>query len=156
MYKGDPAGRQLETGEPVTWNQIIAGMSDVLLLAQADGGAAEGAGGDGNGAAAPPPNAPGNSMMQLMLMLIIGVFFYMIVIRPQTRAQKQKRQKHEQLLAALKKNDRIVTVGGIIGTVAEITDERVTIKIDDNTRMKVLRSSVQELLNEKSEKSELD
>jgi len=137
-------------GGIVTWNQIVVGVSNMLMLAQLDGGIENGAGADGNGQGR-AAQSTSNPQMQLMLMLVIGIFFYLIVIRPQMRARKQKQKKHEQLVASLKKNDRIVTIGGIIGTVAEVTDDRVTIKIDDNTRMKLLRSSIQDVVNEKSE-----
>ena len=69
-------------------------------------------------------------------------------MRPQMKAQKEKRQKHEDLLANLKKNDRVVTIGGIIGTVAEVTDERVTLKVDDSTRMKFTRNSIQDVVTD--------
>ena len=95
--------------------------------------------------------AGGNPLQSLIPIAAVGLFMYFIVIRPQYKAQKEKRQQHEALMASLKKNDRIVTIGGIIGTVAEVSGDRVTIKIDDNTRMKVLRSAVQEMLTDKSD-----
>lgn len=116
------------------------------MLAQADGAPAA-----GEGAGAEAAKQAPNPLQQLIPMLGIGVFFYFIVMRPQLKAQKDKRKQHEDLMANLKKNDKVVTIGGIIGTVAEVTDDRVTLKIDDNTRMKLTRSSIQELLGDKKE-----
>lgn len=114
------------------------------MFAQAEGAPAAG---DGAGAAKQPPSP----LQSLIPMIGIGVFFYLIVMRPQLKAQKDKRKQHEDLMANLKKNDKVVTIGGIIGTVAEVTDDRVTLKIDDNTRMKLTRSSIQELVGDKKE-----
>jgi preprotein translocase subunit YajC len=53
------------------------------------------------------------------------------------------------MLSALKKNDRVVTIGGMIGTVANITPDgqEVTLKVDDNTRIRMIRSSIQRVLS---------
>jgi len=131
-------------------------MSDLLLFAQA--GAADG-GGDAD-AAAPVEgalkNAPPALTDTIVPMLGIGLLFYFILMRPQMKAQKEKRQQHDDLMTNLKKNDKVVTIGGIIGTVAEVTDERVTLKIDDNTRMKFTRASIQDVVGDKSDSKKDD
>ncbi|MEO2032933.1 MAG: preprotein translocase subunit YajC [Planctomycetaceae bacterium] len=115
-------------------NRIIVGVSDVVLLAQ---------GGD---------DADKTNLIQSFApMVAIGIFFYFIVMRPQLKSQKNKRKQHEDLMTNLKKNDKVVTIGGIIGTVAEVADDRVTLKIDDNTRVKFTRSSIQDLLSDRKE-----
>lgn len=58
---------------------------------------------------------------QLVLLFVI---FYFLLIRPQSQARK----KHAELLASLKKNDEVVTAGGLIGKVREIKDNRITIE----------------------------
>ena len=82
-------------------------------------------------------------------MVLIGVFFYVFLIRPQQKESKRR----QSLLGALKKNDKVFTSGGLIGTIAEISGDglRVTLKVDDNTRIKFLRSSIQGVLDEKTE-----
>jgi len=134
---------------------LVVGTSDLLTLAQAETGAGANGGGDAagaGGAADAPANVPGPNLLEsLFPMLAIGLFFYLILLRPQMKAQKEKRKQHEDLMANLKKNDKVVTIGGIIGTVAEVSDDRVTLKIDDNTRMKFTRSSIQDLLGDKKE-----
>ncbi len=82
-------------------------------------------------------------------MLAIGILFYFLMIRPQSR-EKAKRQ---ELLNALKKNDKIVTIGGILGTIASVSpdSDEVTIKVDENTRLRILRSSIQRVVTTESE-----
>ena len=71
------------------------------------------------------------------------------MIRPQRNEQK----RHQELLGSLKKNDQVQTVGGIIGTVVTVSDDYVTIKVDDNTRLKIRRSSIQGLVTEDNKSS---
>ena len=92
---------------------------------------------------APPP------WMQFLPFIAIGLFFYFILLRPQQAEQRRRKE----LLTTLKKNDKVVTTGGIIGTIADISSDgmRVTLRVDDNTRIKFLRSAIQEPLKESSE-----
>ena len=134
-------------GAIVSWNRFFAGLCDFLLLAQQ-----EVAPGGGTPAAGQPgAENTGNPLRPLIPMVFIGIIFYFVVMRPQLKAQKTKRKQHEDLMANLKRNDKVVTVGGIIGTVAEVSDDRVTLKIDDNTRVRFTRNSIQELLSDRTE-----
>jgi preprotein translocase subunit YajC len=74
-------------------------------------------------------------------LFLIAVIFYFLLVRP----QKREREKQNNLLKALKKNDRVVTIGGVVGTIVNIEPEGkvVTLKVDDNTRMVFLRSAIQ-------------
>jgi preprotein translocase subunit YajC len=91
------------------------------------------------------PGAAENPSTQFFGMLVplvlIGIIFYFLLIRP----QKREREKQDLILKALKKNDRVVTIGGIVGTIANIEpdSELVTLRVDDNTRMVFLRSAIQ-------------
>ena len=71
----------------------------------------------------------------------IAVLWYFLLVRPQRR----EKAKREDQLKELKKNDRVVTIGGIVGTVANISQDgrEVTLKIDDNARITLLRNSIQ-------------
>lgn len=77
----------------------------------------------------------------LILFGILGALFWFVIIRPQSREKK----RHAELLAEMKKNDRVVSIGGIIGTVADLSADgrSVTLKVDENTRIKMLRSAIQ-------------
>ena len=98
------------------------------------------------------PGPQGSPFGALMLpMLAILFLWYFLILRPQRRDQV----KREEMLRSLKKNDRVVTIGGVIGTVANLSADgkEVTLKVDDNTRIKFLRSSIQTILTEDSDES---
>ncbi len=77
-------------------------------------------------------------LVQFLPIVLIFVVFYFLLIRP-----NQKRQRLRlQMLANLKKGDKIVTVGGIFGTIVEITDDAVVLLVNDVTKLTCTRSSV--------------
>jgi preprotein translocase subunit YajC len=88
----------------------------------------------------PPQGAGGplSFLVQLLPMVAIFAIFYFLLIRPQ---QRQRRER-DQMLRNLKKGDRIITSGGLIGTVMGLTAETVTLKIADSVRVECLRSAV--------------
>lgn len=92
----------------------------------------------------PAPQAgsgPGAVLIQLMpIVLVLGIFFF-LVIRPQQRERKRR----EEMLRALKKGDRVVTSGGLIGTVVGLTERRVTLRLGDQGRVECLRSAITSL-----------
>ena len=92
---------------------------------------------------APAPGA--DSLMMFAPLIAIGIIFYFLLLRPQRREQASR----EAMLAALKKNDKVLTIGGVIGSVANISadNQEVTLKVDDNTRIKFIRSSIQRVLS---------
>jgi preprotein translocase subunit YajC len=98
-------------------------------------------------AQAAPAGGAGNFMYSFAPFILIFVLFYLLLIRPQ-----QKRQKlHRQMLEALKKGDKVVTNGGLLGTVAAVTKEVVTLQVADNVRLRVLRAEVMGLQGEVTE-----
>ena len=83
-------------------------------------------------------SGPASILIQMApIVLVLGIFFF-LVIRPQQR----DRRKREQMLQNLKKGDRVVTSGGLIGTVVGVTDRKVTLKLGDSVRVECLRSAV--------------
>lgn len=72
-----------------------------------------------------------------MMILMIAVFYF-ILIRPQQKKQKEQ----ESWLKSLKKGDEVVTSGGVIGRISGLTDNTVTLEVQEKVRIKVLRSSV--------------
>jgi preprotein translocase subunit YajC len=85
----------------------------------------------------------GAFIIQILPIAAIFLVFYFIVIAP---ANKQRR-KTQQMLSELKKGDRVVTQGGIYGTVQGVEPEVVYLKIADNVRVKVARSSITSLIS---------
>jgi preprotein translocase subunit YajC len=80
----------------------------------------------------------GAIIAQVLPILAIGLVFYFIVIAP---ANKQ-RKKTQEMLSSLKKGDRVVTTGGIYGTIQGVEAEVVYLKISENVKVKVARSAV--------------
>lgn len=80
-------------------------------------------------------------LTQLLPIALIFIVFYFLLIRPQKKNQKE----HAAMLQGLKKNDEVVTSGGIYGTIVNIQEDVITLRIDDNTRIKIQRSSVSRL-----------
>lgn len=74
----------------------------------------------------------------LMPFLIVGVLFYFMILRPQ---QKQQRER-KAMLDALKKGDKIVTVGGIYGELIALKEDYVTLKVADKVEMKLSRNGI--------------
>jgi len=88
-------------------------------------------------AAAAQP-APGAGMgMWLMIILLFGVMYF-FMIRPQRKQQKEL----EAFRSSLKKGDKIVTTGGIYGTVEEVTDRTVLIKVDGDVKLRMDKNSI--------------
>ena len=74
---------------------------------------------------------------------LVFVVMYFLIIRPQSRRQKQAKA----MLAALKKGDRVATIGGIRGIIHSIREDAVVIKVDDNTKIEFTKSAVATVLN---------
>jgi preprotein translocase subunit YajC len=90
--------------------------------------------------AAPAAMNDANPLVSFFPLIVIFVIFYFLLIRPQ-----QKRQKDlQKTVDALKKGDKVVTAGGIIGTIASMQNDYVVLKVgdNDNTKMEVLKSAI--------------
>jgi len=84
----------------------------------------------------------------LFLGLMLVLFYFLIF-----RGPRRKQQQHKQMVQSLQKNDKIRTIGGIIGTVVDIRDDEVTLKVDEsnNTKIKIASSAIgKNLSKEKS------
>jgi len=87
---------------------------------------------------------PDNSLYMILPPLAIIFVLYMVMDAPQRR----ERSKRESLIKNLKKDDRVVTIGGIIGTVANISQDgkEVTLKVDEGTRIRFRRTAIDSVL----------
>ena len=84
-----------------------------------------------------------NALIQFLPLVLIFVVFYFLLIRPQQKKQKD----HRTMLDALRRGDRVVTGGGIIGTVNRVTSpEEVEVDIAQGVRVRVLRSTITTIL----------
>ena len=108
-------------------------MSYLLLLMGAQGsGTAQG----------------GNPLMGFLPLVLIIVVMYFLMIRPQAKKQKE----HRAMLEQIEKGDKILTAGGIVGTVAGVkeTENMLIVKIADNVKIEMTRSSVSQVLKKRA------
>jgi preprotein translocase subunit YajC len=93
------------------------------------------AAGEAAGPGAPAADAPGGLSFPMMALIMILVLGYFMIWMPERKKQKAFREQ----ISSLKKNDRVVTIGGIYGTVANINREadKVTLKVDDGSNVKL-------------------
>ncbi|NNG05829.1 MAG: preprotein translocase subunit YajC [Inquilinus sp.] len=81
------------------------------------------------------------TLMPIILMIAV---FYFLLIRP----QQKKMKTHQQMLAALRRGDRVVTGGGIIGVITKVDQEdHLTVELAENVRVKVLRGTISSVLS---------
>jgi preprotein translocase subunit YajC len=121
----------LNKEEEVTRNKIlIMGLIVVLLITLASlSGCVLPEGGEEEGSSIVP---------MIIFLVVIFAMFYFLMIRPQRKRQKQ----HEEMMMELKRGDRIITAGGVYGTVESVNEENVVIKVESGATMRVARGSV--------------
>jgi preprotein translocase subunit YajC len=96
----------------------------------------------------PGQPAPNPILSFLPFILIIAVIYFMMI-----RPQKKKQQEREKMIGALQKGDRIVTVGGLHGTVQLPKEKSVIVKIADNVKVEIERSAIAAVLSGKGDES---
>ena len=102
-----------------------------------------------------PPSGEGASdpgsifSMFIPLIAIVGIFYFLII-----RPQNKKRKETEKMISSLKKGDKVVTIGGLHGTVQSVRETTVLIKVDDNVKLEFLRSAVSNVVSQSKEKQE--
>lgn len=104
-------------------------MSHLLTLAQ-------------TAQAAPPPaltSTPTDAMWNLITLVLLFAGMYFLLIAP----QRQKEKAQQKLLSELKKGDEVLTIGGIIGTIEKLSDERATLRTGGNVVIEFQRSAIQ-------------
>ena len=89
----------------------------------------------------------GGTLLTFVPFVLIFVIFYFLLILPQQKRQKKLRT----MLDALKKGDKIVTTGGIWGTITNLGKQSVTVQIGDNTKVKMQRESIARLRTEEED-----
>lgn len=76
--------------------------------------------------------------MQFIPLILMFVIFYFLLIRP----QQKKAKEHREMIASLKKGSRVITSGGIHGTITGVDETTVTLEIAENVRIKVTRNNI--------------
>ena len=92
-------------------------------------------------------SAPPGPLAMVFPIAVMFLIFYALVFRPQSKTRKD----HEQMLKNLKKNDEVVTSGGIFGTVVNVKPDAITLRIDENVRIDVEPSAIVRLVKQKAQ-----
>jgi preprotein translocase subunit YajC len=93
-------------------------------------------------ALAQAPSQTGNPIMSFLPLIILFVIFYFLLIRP----QQKKAKEHKQMVEQLKKGDEIVTQGGIVGKVTDVSENFLTCEIADKVEVKIQSHAVSTVL----------
>lgn len=85
-----------------------------------------------------PAAQPVNPIINLFPLIFIFVIFYFLLIRP----QKTKEKEHQKMLKVLNKNDEVVTSSGIHGTIVNVKDKTIVLRIDDNVKVEIEKNCI--------------
>ena len=90
-----------------------------------------------------------NPLFQFAPLVIIVIAMYFLVLR----GPKKKQQQHQKMVQSLQKNDRVRTIGGILGTVLEVKDEYIVLKVDEsnNTKIKISPTAIGTVISDDKE-----
>ena len=101
-------------------------------------------GADGTSDAPPPPRQ--SPYFNFILIGGLVVMMYLIMFR----GPRKKQQEHQRMVSSLQKNDRVRTIGGILGTVLDVKPDEILVKIDEsnNTKMRVIPSAIATVITE--------
>ena len=94
-------------------------------------------------------NQTGSMWTTVIMFVAIIAIFYFLIIRPQKKRDKETKA----MLDAMKKGDKVITIGGIHGTVVTVKEQTVVIKVDDNTRMEFTKSAISTVVNKDGAKA---
>ena len=94
-----------------------------------------------------PAAGEGSLLMTIVPFALIFIIFYFFLIRPQNKKQKET----EKMIAALKKGDKVVTIGGIHGVVATTKEHTIIIKVEDGAKIEFNRSAIATVIADKVE-----
>ena len=95
-------------------------------------------------------SSPGGSLMSFLVpMLLMFVVMYVILIRPQKRRHKE----HQKMLDKVKSGDRVISNGGIYGTIAAVKERSLILEIADNVKIEIDRNSISAVIQDSSKQS---
>jgi len=103
---------------------------------------------------APPAGGESGSssstLFSFLPLVAIVAIFYFLILRPQNKKQRETKQ----MLSAIKKGDRVVTVGGIHGVIQNVRENTVIVKVDDNVKLELSRSAISSVSSQAKEEKE--
>ena len=93
-----------------------------------------------------------STLVSFMPIILIFLIFYFLIIKP----QKQKQQDHHKMAESLKKNDEVITIGGIYATVLNVKDKSVVLRIADNVKIEIQKNAIAGLKKDKPDVAEIE
>lgn len=94
----------------------------------------------------------GNNSQVISLLYIVGLFaiLYFLMIRP----QQQRQKKHQEMISNIKQDEKVVTIGGIYGTIIRIKEKSVILEVADNVRVEFLKTAISQVIHEEGDKGQ--
>jgi len=128
---------------------VTPALATAADTAPAQPGTTQAQEGAGEGAAPPPQGRDAGLFGSLMPMVLIFVIMYLLLIRPQQKRQKEQRE----MVSRLKAGDRVMTSGGIYGTITSVKDASVVVEIAKGVEIEVLRGAIGTLADTTKDKA---
>ena len=117
-------------------NSFVSALGSLSPLMGMPGGGGEGGG--------------GSSWMSFMPLIAIVAIFYFLILRPQNKKQKET----QKMLSALKKGDRVITIGGIHGVIQSVKESTVIVRVDENVKLEFNRAAISTVSSQAREEKE--
>lgn len=89
-------------------------------------------------------------LLSFLPLILVVVVFYFMLLRP----QRKREQERVKMLNSLKKGDKVVTIGGLHGSIVDLNEQKVTLKVNENSRLVFERSAINQVVNKEKEKED--
>lgn len=96
-----------------------------------------------------PPRTGGGFSDAFPFLMLLAAFAFLFIF--QARSSRKEKKKRDEMFASLKKGDKIQTIGGALGSIVEVRENDVTVKFDDTTRIKFVKSAIATVVNDEPE-----
>ncbi len=128
--------------------ELVSDSEELTSDAPIEGSETEMTTEDGSNPPADEP-APQPTMKDMLIQFLPFIAIFVVIFFLFIRGPKKRQQQHQKMVSSIKKNDRIRTIGGIFGTVIDVQDDEIVIKIDEsnNTKMKIATGAVAKVLS---------
>lgn len=85
----------------------------------------------------------------LYIVVLFGLLYFLMI-----RPQQQRQKKHQEMIKALKVNDKVITVGGLYGTVVKLKEDSVILRVSDSVRVEILKTAIGQMRLDDEEENE--
>lgn len=87
-------------------------------------------------------------LLSFLPLVLVFVVFYFLLLRPQRKREKERMI----MLNSLRRGDKVITIGGLHGSIVDLTEEKVTLKVNENSRLVFERSAINQVIKKEDEK----